>query len=162
LPAAYKGWQLVGHPLGGENSTFTASNFRSKVLTIPVWQVITWAPVRATLPEWQAALARMRPMGASAPDGALAPGQRHGQLLWGTECGGQPLGLAWDWAEVRADVPALSDPMGVLSNVQLLDEEGDCLNEGLRILHLNSAVHGLGWQRNACGQAAQSLERLAA
>jgi hypothetical protein len=114
------------------------------------------------LPEWRAALLRMRPMSASAPAEVLSPGRRQGQVLWGTECKGQPVGLAWDWAEVRADVPALSDPMNVLSNVQLLDEQGECMDEGMRIVHLNTAVHGLGWQRHTCGDGLEPLERLAA
>jgi hypothetical protein len=124
--------------------------------------VITWKPVRATLPEWRAALLRMRPMGASEPEEPQPPGKRQGQMLWGTECCGQPVGLAWDWAEVRADVPALRDPMSVLSNVQLLDEQGDCMDEGMRIVHLNTAVHGLGWQCHARGLGPQTFERMAA
>lgn len=131
-------------------------------MTIPVWQVITWKPVRASLAEWQTALLRMRPIGAAFLPHGRAPGKRKGQVLWGTECKGQPVGLAWDWAEVRADVVALSDPMGVLSNVLLLDEHGDCLDEGERMVHLNSAIHGLGWQGHACGRAAVHEEALAA
>jgi hypothetical protein len=43
-------------------------------------------------------------------------------------------------------VPALSDPMAVLSNVRLVDDDGRPLDEGLRLVHLNSAVHELSWQ----------------
>ncbi len=122
-------------------------------MTIPAWQLITWKPVLATLAEFRRTLVRMHPLGEPAPqprggDAAV----RQGQVLWAASHHGVPLGLAWDWAEVRRDVVALCDPMNVLSNVRLVDEEGAPLAEAVRMVHLNSAVHELDWQRHVMVQ----------
>jgi hypothetical protein len=120
--------------------------------------VITWKPVRATVDEWEQALTRMRPLGASFTSGAGPADRAQGQVLWGTESEGQPIGIAWDWAEVRQDVVALCDPMNVLSNVLLVDDRGACLDDDQRIVHLNSAIHEFGWQSEiAAARATQPL-----
>lgn len=119
-------------------------------MTIPAWQLISWKPVLTTLPDFRRALAQMRPFGDSPVDGGVPggprDGPRQGQALWAATLKGQPLGLAWDWAEVRKDVVALCDPMNVLSNVRLVDDEGAPLGAAERVLHLNSAIHELDWQ----------------
>lgn len=127
-------------------------------MTIPAWQLITWKPVLATLPEFRRVLAQMRPLAdPAAYTGAgvgSPPGQRHGQALWAVTHRGYPLGLAWDWAEVHDDAVALCDPMNVLSNVRLVDDEGAPIPDAERIVHLNSAVHELGWQAHVTKGAA--------
>ncbi|MBI5718323.1 MAG: DUF4902 domain-containing protein [Burkholderiales bacterium] len=118
-------------------------------MTIPAWQLISWKPVLTTLPEFRRALIQMRPLGDAAADGPPSEprlGPRQGQALWAMTLQGLPLGLAWDWAEVRDDVVALCDPMNVLSNVRLVDDEGAPLGDAERMLHLNSAIHDLDWQ----------------
>ena len=117
-------------------------------MTIPAWHLITWKPVRASLAEFRAALAQMRPLGQSG-EALRRPAPRQGQALWAATCNGHPVGLAWDWAEVREDVLALADPMNVLSNISLVDERGEPLADAERIVHLNSAVHVLDWQTHA-------------
>jgi hypothetical protein len=135
-------------------------------VTIPAWQLISWKPVLTTLPEFRRVLAHMRPFCGAAvedveQDGA-PHGPRHGQALWATSLQGQPLGLAWDWAEVRQDVVALCDPMTVLSNVRLLDEEGALLGAAERVLHLNSAIHELDWQAHVMQRQAGWAQPMAA
>lgn len=112
-------------------------------MTIPAWQVISWKPVLTTWPEFRGMLARMRPMDPMPRRGGRL---RQGQTLWAATHQGLPLGLAWDWAEVRDESVALSDPMNVLSNVRLVDDDGVPLAGSQRIVHLNSAVHELDWQ----------------
>ncbi len=118
-------------------------------MTIPAWQLISWKPVLATVPEFRRALVQMRPFAES--DGEAAPGRRQGQELWATTHQGQRVGLAWDWAEVCDRVVALCDPMGVLSNVTLIDEHGELLDEAARVVCLNSAIHELDWQCHVTG-----------
>jgi hypothetical protein len=130
-------------------------------VTIPAWQLITWKPVLTTLPEFRRAVARMRPLGDAAAE-AARDGLRQGQALWAAEHDGYPLGLAWDWAELRADVVALRDPMNVLSNVHLVDDEGAPLDDAARIVHLNSAVHELDWQAHVRRGAPGRAQALAA
>ncbi len=85
-------------------------------MTIPAWQLIAWKPVLATLPEFRRALAQMRPLGGpAAGDGDGSDGLRagaavrQGQSLWAAAHRGEPLGLAWDWAEVRGTVTRTVD-----------------------------------------------------
>ncbi|MBL8286640.1 MAG: hypothetical protein JNL85_01530 [Rubrivivax sp.] len=134
-------------------------------MTIPAWQLIAWKPVLATLPEFRRALAQMRPLGGpAAGDGDGSDGLRagaavrQGQSLWAAAHRGEPLGLAWDWAEVCDSVVALSDPMKVLSNVRLLGDDGLPLGEAEHIVHLNSAVHELDWQPHAMGRVGRFCE----
>lgn len=132
-------------------------------MTIPAWQLISWRPVPTTLYEFRRVVARMRPMGAAAaPGGEGAPGRRQGQAVWAAVHDGLPLGLAWEWAEVREDVVALCDPMHVMSNVRLVDDAGQPLPACERIVHLNSAVHALDWQAHAVGAHAGWAQAMAA
>lgn len=135
-------------------------------MTIPAWQLISWKPVLTTLPEFRRVLAHMRPFGDAAAEGVEQGGPRHGprqgQALWAATLQGQPLGLAWDWAEVRRDVVALCDPMNVLSNVRLVDEEGALLCSAERVLHLNSAIHELEWQAHVMQRQASWAQPMAA
>lgn len=134
-------------------------------MTIPAWQLIAWKPVLATLPEFRRMLAQMRPLGQPAADDGeerddadAATAARQGQALWGAWHRGEPLGLAWDWAEVCGNVVALCDPMKVLSNVRLVGEDGLLLSDAERIVHLNSAVHELDWQPHATGRRGRFAE----
>lgn len=132
-------------------------------MTIPAWQLISWRPVPVTLREFRRAVARMRPMGGAAwPGSEGRAGCRQGQALWAADHGGLPVGLAWEWSEVRDDVVALCDPMNVLSNVRLVDGAGQVLPASERMVHLNSAVHALGWQAHAIGPRAGWLQAMAA
>jgi hypothetical protein len=70
--------------------------------------------------------------------------------------------LAWDWAEVRKDVVALCDPMNVLSNVRLVDDEGAPLGAAERVLHLNSAIHELDWQPHVMRRQSNWAQPMAA
>jgi len=135
-------------------------------VTIPAWQLISWKPVLTTLPEFRRAVAHMRPFGEAAGEatehGGSGCGPRQGQALWAATHQGQPLGLAWDWAEVRKDVIALCDPMNVLSNVRLVDEEGALLGSAERVLHLNSAIHELEWQAHVMQRQVSWAQPMAA
>lgn len=131
-------------------------------MTIPPWQLIAWSPLPMTLHEFRRVVARMRPVASEGEAGASgrAAGlvERRGLALWAATRGGQPVGLAWEWAEVRDGAVALCDPMNVLSNVRLVDAAGGLLPAGERMVHLNSAVHGLDWQpRVGPGAACQPL-----
>ncbi|MEO5735349.1 MAG: hypothetical protein ABIN96_01350 [Rubrivivax sp.] len=88
---------------------------------------------------------------------------KHGLSLWGCELDGTLVGMAWDWAEVRPSVVALSDPMKILSNIILLDDDRCCMEEARRLLYFNTAVFRLPWQEET-GRAHHdtSLDRLAA
>jgi hypothetical protein len=71
-------------------------------------------------------------------------GRLWGHTIWGaTDLG---IGIAWDWVEAHDGVFALSDPMGVLSNIGFLDESGASIPEFMSAVQLNSIAHELPWQ----------------
>jgi hypothetical protein len=79
-----------------------------------------------------------------------AEGTHLGEVLWGIELdgsgNGRMLGVCWEWREVITNVVALSNPMGVRSNVVLKDERGDVVPAAKLVLHLNAAVNAFPWQ----------------
>ena len=110
----------------------------------PAWIVYAWAPVL-----WQA---------SSAPDLHLVHlGTRvltfgdddapcSGQTLWGDHSERRAAGVAWDWVELRQGVVAMSDPLGVVTNLRLLDVHGEQMNQAQIAVHLHQIVHALPWQ----------------
>jgi hypothetical protein len=55
--------------------------------------------------------------------------------------------VAWDWVEIQNGVVAMADPLGVITNVQFLDQRGDALPEREVAIRLQQLVHALPWQR---------------
>lgn len=110
----------------------------------PAWIVYAWAPVL-----WQA---------ASAPDLHLVHlGTRvlsfgdddapcSGQTLWGDHTEARAAGVAWDWVELRRGVVAMSDPLGMVTNLRLIDAQGEEMTQTQIAVHLHQLVHALPWQ----------------
>lgn len=115
-------------------------------MAIPAWQVIAWEPVVSTLEEFDKTVTKFRHLATAVHSEDSEEKLRHGQVLWGTEVDGHMIGLAWDWSEVRSDVIAMADPMRVLSNLTLVSSDGEPVAHHERLLHLNNAIHELGWQ----------------
>jgi hypothetical protein len=74
-----------------------------------------------------------------------------GEVVWGIRLkdegrASRMLGLCWEWREVMPNVLALSNPLGIQSNVLLKDERGELLARSKLVLHLNAAVSGFRWQ----------------
>ena len=109
----------------------------------PAWIVFAWAPVL-----WQAGsaprlnLVHLGTRVLSFGDGAPCSGQ----TLWGDESDDPAAGVAWDWIELRDGVVAMSDPMGMVTNLRLIDAQGDVLSQTQVALHLHHLVHALPWQ----------------
>ena len=91
-------------------------------------------------------VADLRPLGEAIDKGRRDGELSYGQVVWGGSAEGQPVGLAWEWCEVRRDVILLADPMTVITNLCLTDEEGEPLSDREMILLLNNTIHGLAWQ----------------
>jgi hypothetical protein len=83
-----------------------------------------------------------------------------GRLLGHTIWGGADsrIGIAWDWVEALEGVFAMSDPMGVVSNIGFVDESGATLPEFMAAVQLNQITHSLPWQR----EVADATRRLRA
>ncbi len=69
-----------------------------------------------------------------------------GQTLWGDATEDRAAGVAWDWVELQQGVVAMCDPLGLVTNLKLLDEEGEALNRVAAAVRLHQIVHALPWQ----------------
>ncbi|MBK6616115.1 hypothetical protein [Ottowia sp.] len=75
-----------------------------------------------------------------------------GFILWGCGFRKKPqatqcrLGVRWAWTEVKPRVIAISDPLGIRTNISLLDGETEGLLSRRPILLLNNMVNELDWQ----------------
>ncbi len=71
-------------------------------------------------------------------------GRLLGHTIWG---GGESrIGIAWDWVEAMDGVFAISDPMGVVSNIGFVDKTGASLPDFMAAVQLNHITHALPWQ----------------
>jgi hypothetical protein len=70
-----------------------------------------------------------------------------GQTVWAaaTTSAGQA-GMAWDWIQLSKGVVAMADPLSVITNLRLVNSEGDVLSPLESLRHLNEIVHTLQWQ----------------
>jgi len=69
-----------------------------------------------------------------------------GQTLWGEPSTDPSAGVAWDWIELQEGVVAMADPLGLVTNLKLLDARGEALSAFEVAVHLNGLVHALPWQ----------------
>ncbi len=113
---------------------------------LPAWSVYAWPSLvcRAEqAPDW-----RLTHLGTRV----VSPGDDSqpcsGQTLWGSdlETGGGAAAVAWDWVRLCPGVVALADPLGLVTNLHLVDDQGDPLPTMQAALHLNQLVRALPWQ----------------
>ena len=120
----------------------------SAVRTMPIvsapWALREWPPVF-----WQAN-SRRRPRFVHLATRVTSGRDRRqpcaGHTVWGDVSGGSDTGMAWDWIEIAWGVVAMVDPMGVTTNMQLVNREGIVLPASEAALHINQFVRRLPWQ----------------
>ncbi len=93
-------------------------------------------------------------------------GRAVGETVWAARLADDRLiGAAWEWVEVLPGVPAIRDPNGIISNLRLVDDEGQELEELQLIVGMNRIAHAMPWQqavvRVARGTAAQGRQQAA-
>ena len=81
-----------------------------------------------------------------------------GQTLWAGSGDDSTAGVAWDWVQLHQGVVAMADPMGLVTNLTLLDAHGEPIPALQATLHLNEIVHALPWQT----EVERALARMAA
>ena len=81
-----------------------------------------------------------------------------GQTLWARTRDESTAGVAWDWVQLHQGVVAMADPMGLVTNLMLLDAHGEPIPTLQATLHLNEIVHALPWQT----EVERALARMAA
>ena len=110
----------------------------------PAWIVCAWPPLL-----WQASRApqlHLTHLGTHVLNFRDEQCLCSGQTLWGDASDERTAGVAWDWVELQQGVVAMSDPLGLVTNLKLLDEEGEALNRVAAAVRLHQLVHALPWQ----------------
>lgn len=69
-----------------------------------------------------------------------------GQTLWRDASDERTAGVAWDWVELQQGVAAMCDRPGLVTNMKLLDGEGEAHNRVAAAVQLHQLVHALPWQ----------------
>ena len=111
---------------------------------IPAWIVCAWPAVL-----WQANLPldlQLVHLGTRVLTFGDRAGPCSGQTLWGDASPERSAGVAWDWVQIQQGVVAIADPLGLITNLKLLDAEGEALSAPQVAMHLNQIVHALPWQ----------------
>ncbi|CAN5919045.1 hypothetical protein BH11PSE8_BH11PSE8_38250 [soil metagenome] len=110
----------------------------------PAWIVYAWPPVL-----WQASCApelHLIHLGTRVLTFGDEASLCSGQTLWGDSSETRSAGVAWDWVEIQEGVVAMSDPLGLVTNLKLLDARGEALSNLQVAVQLHQIVHGLPWQ----------------
>jgi hypothetical protein len=110
----------------------------------PAWIVCAWPTLL-----WQASRAtqlRLAHLGTRVLTNGDEDYPCSGQTLWGDPSESHAAGVAWDWVQIRDGVVAMADPLGLISNLRLLDVNGEPLSGMELAMQLHQLVHGLPWQ----------------
>lgn len=111
----------------------------------PAWIVYAWPPVlcqAASTPDLHLIHLGTRVLSFGDEDEPCS-----GQTLWGSsDANERSAGVAWDWVEIQRGVVAMSDPLGMVTNLRLLDERGEALSQLQVAVRLHQIVHTLPWQ----------------
>lgn len=108
--------------------------------------IAMWLPIDVKLQHWAGASRRLRHCTSMqrrrGPDDFV----EHGETTWAMNSTLGTMTILFEWAEVTRGVLALANPMGIVSNVRLMTDEGDLLTPAQTLLELNFTVHELDWQ----------------
>ena len=110
-----------------------------------VLDIVGWPRVAMSPTACAQEVARFMPLGLVGHP-ATEHEHGHGQVVWGIVRDGTRMAIAWDWTEAAPGIVVLADPMVVLTNLQLVDNEGFPLSYEDRILALSAAINGWDWQ----------------
>ena len=108
--------------------------------------IAMWLPVDVTLQHWVGASRRLRHCASMQRRRSPEDFVDHGETTWAMTSTLGTMTILFEWAEVTRGVLALANPMGIVSNVRLMTDEGDLLTPAQTLLQLNFTVHELEWQ----------------
>jgi hypothetical protein len=110
----------------------------------PAWIVCAWPPVLCQADS--ASHLHFIHLGTRVLNSSNKESPCCGQTLWGEPSAERTAGVAWDWVELQEGVVAMADPLGLVTNLKLLDAHGAALSEFEVAVRLNGLVHALPWQ----------------
>lgn len=112
------------------------------------WTISAWPPVlwQAAPPPHKLIASRFVHLGTQVTSLRGERGPATGQTIWGSRLGDGEAGVAWDWVDLGNGVVAMADPMGFVTNLQVVNDRGHHLPSLQLALHINEIVHELPWQ----------------
>jgi len=108
------------------------------------WVIASWPIIERTCKPVLDLTTGLQHLGTTVSTDCDEFGRLRGSTIWGAADVG--IGLAWDWTEAHDGVFALSDPMGVVSNIGFVDEAGESVPQWHAAVQLNRIAHELPWQ----------------
>jgi len=114
------------------------------VTQTPSWMVFAWPPLLCQAGE--APPLRFSHLGTRVLSVGDEGMPSTGQTVWGETTDQRAAGVAWDWVEISGGIVAMADPLGLISNLRFVSEDGEPLAERDAALRLHRMVYALPWQ----------------
>lgn len=112
------------------------------------WVLKSWPEVMWQLPADLRQGPVFQHMGTEVRPDLDDHGRAVGETVWAARLADDRLiGAAWEWVEVLPGVPAIRDPNGIISNLRLVDDDGQELEELQLIVGMNRIAHAMPWQQ---------------
>src|ERR1035438_7934299 len=108
---------------------------RGQHMQLQPWFIASWPIIERSSDSTAELSPSLEHLGTTVSADCDEFGRLCGNTIWGAEDLG--IGLAWDWTEACDGVFALSDPMGVVSNIGFVDETGASVTEIRSAVQLN-------------------------
>lgn len=113
-------------------------------MQIHPWIIASWPIIEHPREQAPELATELQHLGTTVSDDCDEYGRLLGHTIWGARA--PEIGIAWDWVEAHDGIFALSDPMGVVSNIGFIDGAGICLPDFMSAVQLNRITHELPWQ----------------
>ena len=110
----------------------------------PPWTVRAWPPLLWQVDKLQPLL--LRHLGTRVTNPGDQVSRTSGQTIWAASAADGQAGMAWDWIQLSVGVVAMADPLSVVTNLRLVNPDGDALSPLESLRCLNEVVHTLAWQ----------------
>jgi len=117
---------------------------QSKSHACPPWTVRAWPPLLCQVNNLRPLM--LRHLGTRVTNPGDQVSRTAGQTIWAAAAAEGQAGMAWDWIQLSAGVVAMADPLSVVTNLRLVNPDGDVLSQLQALRHLNEVVHRLRWQ----------------
>jgi hypothetical protein len=117
---------------------------QTKSHACPPWTVRSWPPLLWQVEKLQPL--QLRHLGTRVTNPGDQTSYMAGQTIWAANAPIGQAGMAWDWIQVAHGVVAMADPLSVVTNLRLVNPDGDVLTPLQSLRHLNEIVHALPWQ----------------
>lgn len=115
-------------------------------MTIPAWTAIGASPVDWWMPIDESELLSFEHMGTQVLSMNDDTGCARGTAFWTTSVNSRSVFIAFDWIELRRGVPILTDPNGILTNLQFIASSGHPVSELDHVVDVTRLVHRMDWQ----------------